>query len=72
MGYHPLYMLARGIRHVASRPYVIGGLAMLATFMEDGLRGREQLLDPAVIRYIRRTQLRRLAGLLVGKRIYQS
>jgi hypothetical protein len=35
-----------------------------------GLQGREQLPDPSVIRYIRRTQLRQLAGLLAGKPIH--
>lgn len=70
MGYHPLYMIARGIRHMASRPYIIGGIAMIVTFFADWLRDREQLPDPSVIRYIHRTQLRQLAGLLTGKSIH--
>lgn len=72
MGYHPLYMIARGIHHLASRPYVIGGIAMIITFFADWLRGREQLPDPSVIQYIRRTQLKQLAGLLAGKSIHKN
>jgi hypothetical protein len=60
MGYHPLYMIARGLRRIISKPYVIGGLAMIITFFTDGWRGREQLPDPTVISYIRRTQLRQI------------
>jgi hypothetical protein len=71
MAYHPLYMIARGIHHLASRPYVIGGIAMVVTCFADWLRGRERLTDPSLVRYIRRTQMGRLAGLLAGRSIYE-
>jgi biofilm PGA synthesis N-glycosyltransferase PgaC len=70
MGYHPLFMIARGIRHMFNRPYLIGGIAMIIAYFVAGLQGRERLPDPSVIRYIRRTQLRQLAGLLAGKPIH--
>jgi biofilm PGA synthesis N-glycosyltransferase PgaC len=72
MGYHPLYTIARGIRHMAFRPYVIGGLAMIFGHFVAWLEGRERLADPSVIRYVRRTQLRQLAGWVIGKRIYKG
>ena len=72
MGYHILYTVARGLRHMASRPYIIGGLAMIAAHLIAWMQKREQLPDPAVRHYIQRTQLRQLAGLLLGKRIYKT
>jgi len=72
LGYHPLYIIARGIRHMVRRPYLIGGTAMIMAYFVACLEGREQFVDSSVIRYIRRTQLRQLAGLLVGKRVYKS
>jgi biofilm PGA synthesis N-glycosyltransferase PgaC len=70
MGYHPLYMIARGIGRMARRPYVISGVAMIFVFFADWLRGRERLPDPAVIRYVRRTQLRKLVGLFKRKPVH--
>lgn len=72
MGYHPLFMIARGIRHMFTQPYLVGGLAMIIAYFVAWLRGRERLPDPAVMRYIRRTQLRQLAGLLTGKPIHEG
>ena len=72
MGYHPLFIIARGMRHAFSRPYLVGGVAMIVGYFAAWLRGRERLPDPSVIRYVRRTQLRQLAGWVIGKRIYKS
>lgn len=72
MGYHPLYTIARGIRRMSSPPYVIGGMAMILAHFVAWARRREQLPDPSVIRFIHRTQLKQLAGLLIGKRISKS
>lgn len=72
MGYHPLYLIARGIRHMITWPYLVGGIAMIAAYFVAWLQGRERLPDPSVIRYMHRTQVRQLAGLLIGKRIYKS
>jgi biofilm PGA synthesis N-glycosyltransferase PgaC len=71
MGYHPLFMIARGVRHMLNRPYLVGGMAMITAYFVAGLRGRERLSDPSVIRYIRHTQLRQLGGLLAGKPVHE-
>jgi glycosyltransferase involved in cell wall biosynthesis len=60
MGYHPLYMLARCIRRMVDRPYVLSGLAMLWGYFSDWLKRREKVNDPAMIRFLRQNQLRRL------------
>jgi len=72
MGYHPLFMIARGIRRMFARPYLVGGMAMIIAYFTAWLRGRERLPDPSVILYVRRTQLRQLAGLLMEKPIHES
>jgi hypothetical protein len=71
MGCHPLYLIARGIRHTVTWPYLVGGIAMIMAYFVAWLQGRERLPDPPVIRYIHRTQLRQLARLLVGKQAHR-
>lgn len=63
MGYHPLYMFARGIRRMISRPYVIGGCVMIWGYVASWLARREQV-EPELVRFVRRTQLRLLASLV--------
>lgn len=62
MGYHPLYMIARGIRRMVDRPYVIGGLLMIWGYVASWLTGYERIADPELLRYLRRTQLKLLAS----------
>lgn len=71
MGYHPLFIIARGIRYMAKPPYLIGGLAMIYGFFFARLRGLERYSDKQVIRYVRRTQLKQLAGLFNGQPVHQ-
>lgn len=71
MGYHPLFIIARGIRHSFVWPYLLGGGAMVWGYFTASWQGREQLADPAVIHFVRQTQLKQLAGLLRGKPIHE-
>jgi len=70
MGYHPLYMIARGVRCMTDRPYVLGGIAMVAAYGKAWLRREEMLADPTVVRYVRQTQVQKLIGLLAGKPVH--
>lgn len=67
MGYHPLFILARGLWHMTDRPFVLGGAAMIWAYFAAWVRGEEWLVGPEVVHYIRRTQMKNLAGLLFGK-----
>jgi biofilm PGA synthesis N-glycosyltransferase PgaC len=71
MGYHPLYLIARGLRHMFSRPYLVGGVAMIFGYLSAWLRRQERVPDRDLIRFIRHTQLRQLTGLLRGKPIHR-
>jgi biofilm PGA synthesis N-glycosyltransferase PgaC len=70
MGYHPLFLIARGIRQMIYRPYLVGGIAMIGAFFIAGIRKHELLADPAVIRYIRQSQMKMLTGLISGRPIH--
>jgi glycosyltransferase involved in cell wall biosynthesis len=61
-GYHPLFMAAKCVFRLASRPYLTGALGMAYGFLSGYLKGSPQVGDPALIQYIRRQQLRRLCG----------
>lgn len=71
MGYHPLYITARGLRRMCDRPYVVSGLAMIWAYFVAWLRREELLASPSVVHFIRSTQVKKLAGLLRGKPIYE-
>jgi len=72
IGYHPLYMVARGIRRVTDRPYLLGGMAMIAAYFYAWLRGDEILADASVVHFVRRTQMSKLASLLAGNPIHRN
>lgn len=72
MGYHPLFMIARGIRRMTDRPYLIGGAAMVGSYFMSWLRRQEMLADPSVVRYIRQSQLHKLVGLASGKPVHED
>lgn len=61
-GYHPLFMVARCIYRLASKPYVVGTIGMAYGFISGYWTRTKQVDDPTLIRYLRREQLRRLCG----------
>jgi glycosyltransferase involved in cell wall biosynthesis len=65
MGTGPLYMLASALFRMSRRPFVVGGLGMLAGYLSSLLRARPRYADPEFRRFLRRYQLR---CLLLGKR----
>ena len=72
MGYHPLFMIARGIRRMIYQPYVIGGAVMIGAYFIAWIQKQELLADPSVVRYIRRSQIKKLAGLFIGRSIHET
>lgn len=71
MGYHPLFMIARGIRRMTDKPFVIGGAAMIASYFRAWVKREEMLADASVVRFVRETQVKKLAGLFTGKPIHE-
>ncbi len=60
LGYHPVFMLARGVKHMANRPYVIGGLAMILGFVTSAITRRRRFADTQFIKDLRDEQVGRL------------
>jgi glycosyltransferase involved in cell wall biosynthesis len=63
MGYHPLYAIASGLFRMHERPYVIGGLTIVVSYLYSAIRGEPQFEDKAFIGNLRRWQLQRLKSL---------
>lgn len=59
-GYHPLFMLGKCGRRLATRPYVIGALGLMYGYVSGYLKRIPQVDDGETIAYLRRQQLRRL------------
>jgi biofilm PGA synthesis N-glycosyltransferase PgaC len=59
-GYHPLFMLAKCMKRLLQRPYLVVGIAHGYGFITGYLKGIPRVNDAALVRYLRREQLRRL------------
>lgn len=66
MGYHPLYAIASGLFRTRERPYVIGGLMIIAAYFYAAVLREPRLDDPEFIRELRRWQLEQLRKLPTG------
>ena len=61
-GYHPLFMLAKCLRRLPQKPYLLGSLALLYGFTTGYLKRIPQASDMPTIDFLRRQQLSRLCG----------
>lgn len=60
LGYHPLFHLAVSARQMLGRPYIIGGLFILAGYFSAMAKGAPRGLPADVVQYLRAEQLSRL------------
>lgn len=63
MGYHPLYAVASGLFRMHERPYVIGGLTIIAGYLYAAVRGDVRYEDDNFVRDLRSWQLQQLKAL---------
>ena len=59
-GYHPLFIIAKGIKKMFERPYIIGGLLINYGFFKEYLKNGEQIKDKDLIKFIQKQQINRL------------
>jgi glycosyltransferase involved in cell wall biosynthesis len=59
-GYHPLWMFTKCLNRLGRKPYLVGSFGHLYGFLSGYTQKVPQVDDPALIRYLRRQQLRRL------------
>ena len=63
-GYHPLFLAAKCVYRMASKPYITGAAGIALGYLSAWSSGNpKQVNDPALVRFVRRQQLRRLVGL---------
>lgn len=60
LGYHPLFHLAVSARQMMARPYILGGLYILAGYVSAMLKGAPRVLPDEVVAYLRAEQMHRL------------
>jgi poly-beta-1,6-N-acetyl-D-glucosamine synthase len=60
LGNHPLWEIFRSVYQMAHKPYLIGGLLVLASYMWNSIRGAERTIPPELMAIRRSDQLKRL------------
>jgi hypothetical protein len=63
MGYHPLYAVASGLFRMSEKPYVIGGLIIIASYLYAAIHREAQIEDRQFIEDLRHWQLQQLSQL---------
>lgn len=64
VGAHPVWVLASALYHMADRPFILGGMCMIISYLDAFLSPTERYDNPAFRRFLRRWQLKRLAAAL--------
>jgi glycosyltransferase involved in cell wall biosynthesis len=72
IGNHPLWEVFRAVYQTTKRPYLVGGLAVLAGYIGAAIRGANRPVSRELVRFYRREQMQRLARLLRGKVISRT
>lgn len=60
-GYHPLFIVAKGVYRILDKPYVIGGLAIICGYFKALIKREKQIEDKEMIKFLRRQQLEKLS-----------
>ncbi len=63
MGYHPLYAIASGLFRTHERPYVIGGMIIIASYFYAAIKREPRFEDQEFIQKLQRWQLETLGKL---------
>jgi len=57
-GYHPLFLLAKGVRRLFFPPYVLGGVGILWGYFRNYFRTAEQFPEKDIIRFLQTEQVK--------------
>ena len=60
LGNHPLWEILRGVYQMQNKPYIIGGVLVLGSYLWNSLRGVEKSIPPDLMAIRRRDQIQRL------------
>ena len=64
LGGHPVWQIFRSTFQLAKRPYVVGGLALMAGYLWCWISGHERAVSDELMRFHRAEQMARLKSLL--------
>jgi poly-beta-1,6-N-acetyl-D-glucosamine synthase len=68
MGCHPIYIFASGVNRMFERPYIIGGLCIIAGYFQGMLKGLDRYEDLEFRKFLHNWQLTRIGlGFLAPK-----
>ncbi len=62
VGYHPLFVAAKFVRHLVTYPYVMGSMWMLKHYLMGFLKREKRLVSPELKQFVQREQLKKLLG----------
>lgn len=68
MGYHPLYALASGVFRMREKPFVIGGLLIIAGYLGAAIRRAPRYENLEFRQHLHRWQLGQIKKLLSGRK----
>ena len=60
VGYSPVFLIARALRLGFKWPPIVGGVGLAAGYLEAAVQRSPRPVSPALVRFVRRQQLRRL------------
>ncbi len=66
LGGHPLWEVFRTVYQMSKKPYVIGGLTLLAGYVSASVRSAERPVSAEFVAFRRREQIRRLRKFFLG------
>jgi poly-beta-1,6-N-acetyl-D-glucosamine synthase len=66
MGYHPLYALASGIFRMREKPFIIGGLLIIAGYIKAAFQNVPRYDNPEFRAYLQNWQLNQLKAKIMG------
>ncbi len=68
MGYHPLYALASGVFRMREKPFVIGGLLIIAGYLGAAIKRAPRYENPEFREHLHRWQLGQIKKLFSGQK----
>ncbi|MFZ6707676.1 glycosyltransferase [Undibacterium sp. TC9W] len=68
MGYHPLYAMASGIFRMREKPFVIGGLLIIAGYLGAAIKRAPRYENPEFREHLHRWQLGQIKKLFSGQK----
>jgi GT2 family glycosyltransferase len=72
LGGHPMWEVCRAAYQVTRKPYVVGGLVLLAGYVVAAVRGEQRPVSRDLVEFRRREQMRRLRTFITRRTWAQS